>query len=301
MKVATHDGGFHADETFALAALKLLGEPLEIIRTRDADALAECDVRVDVGMRDDPATGDFDHHQAGGAGARVNGIRYASFGLVWKAFGERLCGGDAEVAARIDELLVQGVDANDTGQSLSTPLVEGVEAMTVSDVIYALNPAWDEDASPAELAARFEEAVAVAAGIIEREISTAAAQVRAAVLVRAAIARAEDPRVIELERNLPWQRELIASAPQALFVIYPRRDGWALHAVPVAFGGFDNRLDLPAGWAGRSGADLVAVTGVADAVFCHTARFYAAASTRDGVVALARLALDGTVSPRADS
>jgi uncharacterized UPF0160 family protein len=291
MKVATHDGGFHADETFALAALKLLGEPLEIVRTRDAEALAACDVRVDVGMRDDPAAGDFDHHQAGGAGSRANGVSYASFGLLWKAFGERLCGGDAEVAARIDEQLVQGVDANDTGQELSSPLIAGAAPMTVSDVIYALNPVWDEDASPAELAARFDEAVGVAAGILEREIRTASAQVRAATLVRTAIRRAEDPRLIELERGLPWQRELIASAPEALFVIYPRRDGWALHAVPRKLGAFENRLDLPAPWAGRSGADLVAVTGVADAVFCHAARFYAAAGTREGVTALARLAL----------
>jgi uncharacterized UPF0160 family protein len=291
MKVATHDGGLHADETFALGALRLLGEPLEIVRTRDAAVLAACDVRVDVGMRHDPAAGDFDHHQAGGAGARANGVLYASFGLVWKEYGERLCGGDAEVAARIDEQLVQGVDANDTGQELSSPLIAGAAPMTVSDVIYALNPVWDEDASPAELAARFDEAVGVAAGILEREIRTAAAQVRAATLVRTAIRRAEDPRLIELERGLPWQRELIASAPEALFVIYPRRDGWALHAVPRKLGAFENRLDLPAPWAGRSGADLVAVTGVADAVFCHAARFYAAAGTREGVTALARLAL----------
>jgi uncharacterized UPF0160 family protein len=302
MKVATHDGGFHADETFALAALTLGGEPLEIVRTRDAAALAACDVRVDVGLRDDPATGDFDHHQAGGAGGRPNGVAYASFGLVWKAFGERLCDGDAEVAARIDELLVQGVDANDTGQELSAPLIAGASAMTVSDVIYALNPVWDEDESPAELAARFSEAVALAAGILEREIRTAAAQVRAATLVRGAIRRAEDPRVIELERSLPWQRELIAGAPEALFVIYPRRDGWALHAVPRKLGAFENRLDLPEPWAGRSGADLVAVTGVPDAVFCRTARFYAAAGSREGITALARLALDdGAGSPRAGS
>jgi uncharacterized UPF0160 family protein len=293
MKVATHDGGFHPDETFAVAALRLLGEPLEIVRTRDAAVLAACDVRVDVGMRHDAAAGDFDHHQAGGAGERANGVLYASFGLVWKEYGERLCDGDAEVANRIDELLVQGVDANDTGQTLSEPVVPGAAAMTVSDVIYALNPAWDEDASPADLAARFAEAVALAAGIIEREIGTAAAQLRAATLVRGAIRRAEDPRLVELDRNLPWQRELLASAPEALLVIYPRRDGWALHAVPRKLGAFENRLDLPEPWAGRSGEELVAVTGVPDAVFCHSARFYAAAGSRDGVTALARLALDG--------
>src|SRR3954452_2654569 len=113
MRVATHDGSFHADEVFALAALSLLGEPLEIVRTRDRDVIAACDVRVDVGFRADPASGDFDHHQREGAGERPGGVRYASFGLVWREHGAALCGGDAEVAARVDESLVQGVGAEE--------------------------------------------------------------------------------------------------------------------------------------------------------------------------------------------
>jgi hypothetical protein len=35
---------------------------------------------------------------------------------------------------------------------------------------------------------------------------------------------------------------------------------------------FDNRLDMPAEWGGLSDADLVAVTGVDDALFAHGAR-----------------------------
>src|SRR4051795_4982893 len=84
MKVATHSGSFHADDVFALATLGLLGDPLEVVRTRDPKVMAACDARIDVGFRSDPATGDFDHHQREGAGARPNGIRYASFGLVWR-------------------------------------------------------------------------------------------------------------------------------------------------------------------------------------------------------------------------
>src|SRR4051794_8844262 len=125
MRVATHDGSFHADEVFALAALSLLGEPLEIVRTRDRDVIAACDVRVDVGFRADPATGDFDHHQREGAGERPGGVRYASFGLVWREYGARLCGGDEAVAERVDRSLVQAVDANDTGQAVVGPGLAG--------------------------------------------------------------------------------------------------------------------------------------------------------------------------------
>ena len=122
MQVATHDGSFHADEVFALAALSLLDDALEIVRTRDADRLAAADLRVDVGFASDPATGDFDHHQKGGAGERPNGVRYASFGLVWREYGARVCAGDAEVAERVDQSLVQGIDANDTGQTVVAPI-----------------------------------------------------------------------------------------------------------------------------------------------------------------------------------
>ena len=154
MKIATHPGNFHADDVFAVAVLGLVHGPLELVRTRDEARLAAADVRVDIGGRSDPSTGDFDHHQRAGAGERANGIRYASFGLVWRAFGAGLAGSD-EAAEAIDERLVQGVDANDTGQTISQPLVDSIRPMTVSGVIAAMNPAWDEELTPAQEDARF--------------------------------------------------------------------------------------------------------------------------------------------------
>jgi uncharacterized UPF0160 family protein len=294
MKVATHDGSFHADEVFALAALSLLGEPLRITRTRDRDAQAAADVRVDVGFASDPATGDFDHHQKGGAGERPNGIRYASFGLVWRAYGARLCGGDAEVAARVDQSLVQGVDANDTGQAVVAPILDGVRPMTVSGVIGGLNRRWDEDLSPQEERARFDEALALAAPIVAREIASAAGQQRATRIVADAVARARDPRVIELDRDVPWKEVVVATAPDALFVAYPKRQGWGLEAVPRELGSFVNRRDLPEAWAGLDGPDLARLSGVEDAVFCHAKRFLVVARSREGIAALAEQALRNT-------
>jgi uncharacterized UPF0160 family protein len=293
MKVATHDGGFHADDVFAVAALRLADPELEVVRSRDPEVLETCDVRVDVGLRSDPAGGDFDHHQRGGAGVRDNGIPYASFGLVWAHVGPRLCGGDERAAAHVDQRLVQGVDAIDTGFTLSRPVVEGVRPMDVSDVVDGFNPPWDEDPSPADRDARFARAVDLAAGVLERQIEAALARARAHELVRDAIARAGDPRLVELPRNMPWYEPVVTGAPEALYVTYPKSDGWALRAVPRELGAFGNRRDLPAAWAGLSGGELAAVTGVADATFCHSARFYAAAATRDGILALARAALDG--------
>jgi uncharacterized UPF0160 family protein len=290
MKVATHPGNFHADDVFAVAALGLAAGPLEIVRSREDEVLAAADARVDVGGRSDPATGDFDHHQKGGAGERPNGIGYASFGLVWRHHGAELAG-SAEAAAAIDERLVQGIDANDTGQTITESLVGGIRPMTVSGVIAAMNPAWDEELTPDEEDALFAQAVAVATRIIEREIAGAGGFQRARRLVHDAIGRADDPRVIELDRNMPWRDAVVSRAPEALFVIYPKSDGWGLQAVPQAAGGFANRKDLPAEWAGRSGPDLAEVTGVEDAMFCHAARFYASAKTREGITALVEQAL----------
>jgi uncharacterized UPF0160 family protein len=290
MKVATHPGNFHADDVFAVAALGLAAGPLEIVRTRDDALIAESDVRIDVGGRSDPGSGDFDHHQKGGAGERPNGVRYASFGLVWRHHGPQLAG-SAEAAAAVDERLVQGIDANDTGQTIVELLVDGIQPMTVSGVIAAMNPAWDERLEPAEEDALFDRAVELATRIIEREIAGAAAHRRAQQLVHDAIGRASDSRIIELDSNMPWREAVVTGAPDALFVMYPKSDGWGLQAVPRELGSFANRRDLPAEWAGRSGADLAAATGVDDAIFCHTARFYASAGSREGITALAERAL----------
>jgi uncharacterized UPF0160 family protein len=290
MKVATHPGNFHADDVFAVAALELAHGPLEVVRTRDPEALAAADARVDVGGRDDSAAGDFDHHQKGGAGERPNGVRYASFGLVWRDVGERLAGGP-EAAASVDERLVQGVDANDVGQTFVTPLFGELGPMTVSGVVAALNPSWDESLSPEEEDERFAEAVALARRIVEREIAGAAAHQRARRLVLDAIARADDPRLIELERNMPWREAVVNEAPDARFVFYPKADGWGAQAVPRTLGAFGNRLDLPAEWAGHSGEALAEVTGVPDAMFCHPARFYVSAGSREGITALLERAL----------
>ncbi|MCO5327107.1 MAG: MYG1 family protein [Solirubrobacterales bacterium] len=295
MRVATHNGTFHADEVFAIAALGLLPEPMEVIRTRDPELLAGADLRVDVGFRFEPAAGDFDHHQREFDEVRPNGVGYASFGLVWREFGARICDGDEEVAAVVEETLVQSVDANDTGQRITESLIEGVRPMSVNGVVGGFNARWDEDLTAAEERARFDAAVELAAGIIAREIASAASGRRAVRIVRDAIAAAAesgDARIVTLPDNVPWKQVVVTEAPEALLVIYPKRQGFGVETVPVALGTFDNRLDLPAEWAGLENDDLARVTGVEDALFCHAKRFLAVARSREGVERLAELALE---------
>ena len=291
MKVATHDGSFHADEVFAVAALGLLGEPLEVVRSRDPEVIGAADVRVDVGFRHEPETGDYDHHQRGFDLQRPNGIGYAAFGLVWREFGARICEGDPAVADAVETTLVQTVDAGDTGLQLTQLLIDGVRPLTVNGIVGGFNVRWDEQLSPEQERARFDAAVELAQGILQREIDSAAAGRRAAQIVRDAVTAATDPRIIDLPVNAPWKQVLVPESPDALFVIYPKRQGFGLEAVPRELGSFDNRRDLPASWAGRQDGDLTAVTGVTDAVFCHAKRFLVVARSRAGIERLAALAL----------
>ncbi|MEJ7804009.1 MAG: MYG1 family protein [Candidatus Limnocylindria bacterium] len=289
MQVATHDGSFHADEVFAIAALGLLSEPGEVVRTRDPDLLAAADLRVDVGFRFEPSAGDFDHHQRDFDLVRDNGVGYASFGLVWREFGRQICAGDQEVADAVEGSLVQAVDANDTGQRITESLIEGVPPMTVHAVIggfHLVRPRTDEERE------RFDAAVELAGGVLAREVESAAAGRRAVHVVRDAIAAAKDPRILFLPDNVPWKQIVATEAPHALFVLYPKRQGFGIETVPAELGTFENRRDLPAAWAGLEDADLARVTGVDDALFCHSKRFLAVARSREGAARLAALALE---------
>jgi uncharacterized UPF0160 family protein len=64
-----------------------------------------------------------------------------------------------------------------------------------------------------------------------------------------------------------------------------------IDTMPPEPGSFAQRLPLPESWAGLEGAELAAASGVADAVFVHVRRFVGAAASRDGAIAMARLAL----------
>ncbi|MGB0121428.1 MAG: MYG1 family protein [Solirubrobacterales bacterium] len=291
MLIATHNGSFHADEVFAIAAMKLLPEPVEVVRTRDREVLAEADMRIDVGFRHDPAGGDFDHHQREFEMTRENGIGYASFGLIWREHGARICG-DVEVADAIEQMLVQAVDANDIGQQISQSLIEGVRPMNVNAVIGGFNSRWDEDLSEEEERARFDAALELAGGVLEREIASATSGLKAVRIVREGIANAADPRVIELSENVPWKQVVVTESPEALFVIYPKRQGFGLETVPKELGTFENRQDLPAAWGGLEQAELAELTGVADVLFCHAKLFLVVAESHEGIEALASLAVD---------
>jgi uncharacterized UPF0160 family protein len=282
--IATHNGNFHADDVFSIAALKHVFPSFKLIRTRELELIAKADIVLDVGGEYDADAGRFDHHQRGGAGERENGIPYSSFGLIWQKYGLEICAGNQKVANAGDAGLVSPIDADDCGYG------ERAEGISLSRTISIFNPSWQEES---DFDAGFDEAVEFASRLLTRFIASANGGISAKAIVTKAIEDAEDPRVIVLERYIPWKKTVLKLSEEALYVLYPSQTGqWRIQTVPVEQGSFDNRKPLPKAWAGLSGTELKKVTGIDDAMFCHNGLFIAGAETFESTMKMASIALD---------
>ena len=283
--VVTHNGNFHADDVFSIAAIKSIFPSFNLVRTRDSELIARADIVIDVGGEYEPDTDRFDHHQRGGAGERENGIPYSSFGLIWQKYGVEICQGNKDVAYAVDAGLVSTIDAIDCGH------VEGVsKGISLSQTIGMFNPTWQEDS---HFDACFDEAVDFASTVLKRFIASANGGISAKEIVAKAIDKAEDPRVIVLEKYIPWKRTVHALSEEALYMIYPSQTGqWRIQTVPVEPGSFENRKSLPKQWAGLSDNALKEVTGIDDAMFCHNGCFIAGAESFESTMKMASIALN---------
>lgn len=291
VKVVTHSGSFHADDVFAVATVILSlreGEEVEIIRSRDKEVIESADYVVDVGLEYNPERKRFDHHQPGGAGVRENGIPYASFGLVWKEYGEKLAGSN-EIARTVEEKLIYFVDAIDNGVRLSDPIFEGIREYSISDYLYSY---WINEQSEEEEVDRiFRRVVGLAKDLLEREIKKAQNIADEEKLVEEIYNNTEDKRLIVMDRHLAWGRILVKK-PEPLIVVYPTPSGnWSAKTVRINVHEFESRIYYPEAWAGLVDGELAEVSGVPDAVFCHKDRFTAVAKTKEGAIALAKTCL----------
>ena len=294
LKVATHSGTFHADDVFAYAILRAATEGrLELTRTRDAGALAAAELVFDVGGVFDRRAGRYDHHMRDRP-RRAAGDSYSSAGLIWGDYGEAAvrtllpavaAEAVARVAAKLDQGLIRDIDRMDNGEMPPTP-------GHVATVIEAFNPSFAEDGR--DETAAFLEAAGVATTLLTRVCARAHAAVLAERTVAEAAIAAADPRIVVLEVRVPWEEAVYdLELEQALYIVRPNGDDWSCSAVPPKRGSFEQRLPLPESWAGLRDAALAEITGVADAVFCHPARFVCGARSRDGALALAALAVAG--------
>src|SRR3990167_1150220 len=235
-KLITHNGSFHTDDIFAAATLSLLlerkGESYEIIRTRDEEIIKngkkDGQYVFDVGGVYDAEQNRFDHHQPGGAGKRENGIEYSSFGLVWRKFGEKLCG-SREAADLLDKKLVAPIDALDNGFDL-VEKTHSVFPYLIQDFFRVMRPTWRETDS--KIDEMFLKSVSIAKEILIREIIYAEDTILSNQSIISIYNNTQDKRIIVFDKNYS-SSEILSTLPEVIFVIYPREidNCWGVKAV----------------------------------------------------------------------
>jgi uncharacterized UPF0160 family protein len=304
--LATHSGKFHCDEVFAYAVLRLalgLHEPgadHTLLRTRKPELLATASIVFDVGSVFDAAANRFDHHQRG-APLRPDGTPFSAAGLIWQTYGQRAVvallppGAEAfapAITADLDDRLVKRIDEIDNGISATGPVVH--DSLNLAALIGEFNPTWDDPAGSGPTAgdAAFRAASAFAETILRHRVDSLRARHAAEAIVLDAHRRAEDPRILVLDRGMPWKSAVFTHALPVIFTVSPASNGnWMVDTMPPEPGSFAQILPLPEAWAGLQGADLAAQTGIPDAVFVHLRRFVGAAGSQQGAIAMARQAL----------
>jgi uncharacterized UPF0160 family protein len=297
--LVTHSGGFHADELMSSAVLTRLFPAAQLKRSRAPEWITPGAGKIiyDVGSDYDAEKGIFDHHQRN-APKRQDGQPYSSFGLIWHHYGRAYLTNLGIPEANLDRVhqaidsdFVLPVDLLDNG-AFALKDAGAMASLVLPGLLETLKPAFD-DPDPTATDRAFLDALAIARRFLEARVAASAAKLRAEAMVQAAITAAGTGRVLELPMGMPFRSAIErAGADHLLFVIHPRDGDWCITGIRRADEGFALRADLPEAWAGHSGADLEAITGVQGATFCHNARFIAAAKTREAILALAKIAVD---------
>lgn len=196
--IGTHDGTFHCDEAMGCAMLQMLPEfaGSTIVRTRNLDELAKCDIVIDVGAVYDHATKRYDHHQRTftsvlgdehpdvPADARPDfQTKLSACGLVYKHYGlgallPVLTSGTAipesllpTIYKKIYKGFIEEIDAIDNGVDIAgdAPLKYKIST-NLSARVGHLNPAWNEDGSKERRNELFRDAMELTAHELQASV-----------------------------------------------------------------------------------------------------------------------------------
>ena len=285
IRAGVHDGMFHADDVLCAALLYIAygRENVTVVRSRDPQVLAGCQIVLDVGGQDliTDSRVCLDHHQAGSL-IRENGVKAAACGKL----ADLMFADEPRVLAAMREAFLDDVEAQDNGQ-------QGHQRHLFS-FVHTLNRTWKDPAQEDD--ARFLQAAAIAEQILSARLAHIRSSLEAESIIDSAIRTTYDRGVVRLPQCFEWVRQVVAHndlhpEQKILFVIYPADGAFNLQVVPVSADSFEALLPLPASWAAKRDEALAAATGIEGSVFCHAARFLAVFRTLEGALQAAELAL----------
>jgi uncharacterized UPF0160 family protein len=287
--IVTHSGGFHTDDIFAVATLLLVFEDkykIRVLRTRDKDQIEKADFVVDVGMVYDKDRNRFDHHQ-GSAGARENGMPYASFGLVWEKYGGYLSGSE-NVALSIDSTLVSSIDARDNGIDIVKPINKwNINDFSFVNIVWIFRSTWKEDSYVMDN--NFMYLVDLAKNIIKRNIIFIKDNLEGDSLMKEIYTKSTDKRLLILDKEYKFE-EFVSINKDILLVIFYRvsDDTWSIESGRDDFLSFKQRLLFPEKWAGKRDGELEKETDIKGSIFCHKGRFLFVTKTKEQAIQIAK-------------
>ena len=277
-RYVTHNGTMHADEVFATAFLDLYRGNIKVIRVSEVqtDKLQPDTIVYDIGR------GKFDHHGQD-AEVRENGIKYSSFGLLFREFGKDFLNNrnieDIEEAyTMIEKELIEGIDAIDNG--MFPEITAPYKVKTISDVIKLFNPSYGSRQTESE---QFIKAVDLAKQILEELLTNVSGKVKAKKIVLEKIKK-EKKDYLELDEFLPYEETILKeeAGEHLLFVMYPsNRGGYGIKTIKKSLEDKTDRLPFPESWAGLEKEELEKVSGIKDIEFCHIGRFLVTCKTKE--------------------
>ncbi len=290
----THSGKFHADDVFATAFLTWIIDNPVVCRINNVPDDIGSDVIVyDVGF------GKFDHHQKEFDLRHENGVKYASFGLLYKEFGLEYLKSIypnytnyAEIVfSMVEHDIVESIDAIDNGEFPDVNTSYNYKSL--DSIIGDFNVSWNEDV---DNDIYFLNAVDVASVILSSSIKKCFAKALAKEKVDLAIENSSN-HVMLLDEYMPFKDFVLSSnnpkALDILFCITPsNRGGYCVHTIPVSKGTYVTRLDFPKSWGGLVDLELQEVSGIKSASFCHSSLFLAVCGTLDDAYLMTKLAID---------
>ncbi len=183
----------------------------------------------------------------------------------------------------------------DNGIETFKKISDDVFPYIIHNITSVFRPTWKEVKNgKSNHDSAFMEYLPIARKILEREIIHAQDEVEGRSLVVEAYNNTKDRRIITMDGHYSWEN-ILNNYPEPLYVVKPDHQNggaWKVKAVRDELSGFKNRKDFPDSWAGKRDKELIAITGVKDAIFCHNKKFIAVAGSYDGALSLAKIAVE---------